>query len=378
MSTSVDEFDFSGSAGAEVAAEASAGGAFAKEIEFLSLDGSPAGKAQGKDKILLRFVTNMIAPPPGTATKFNLGWLTVQGHYAPTKPKPEYAREGATWPSKMGCGCRKDKIFKVKYNDSCPVCAQGSKPSNRTWALAIEREEVRDDNTGQVLGYQDKTREIMDTDENGEFIVTGVKQDGKKEYQKKIVPAYIVCSMGWRNFYQPLQAAAQYHQGLLNAEWLITRTGTDNNDTTYFPIQVGAGQMIPEGYMGLSARPFDLADQEVITTLYPDLPDLRKTLVERVSQDYLGRFFIPGWEPEGWQEEKAKREAEKANGGGSNLAKPPTAGMMMMSTGSAAPAPGTPDVKGTEEPSSSALDALKNRVTQQGGAPAAEETPASS
>lgn len=364
MTKTVDEYDFSGSQGAETAQEEMKGGDFAREVEFLRLDGSQSGIAQGKNQILARFLTNMVQPPAGTAmSKFNLGWMTVASHFAPTKPKPPYVDEKRKWPARMSAGCRKDKIFVKRFNDQCYLCdTLGSKPSKRVWALAVERKEVRD-NQGNILGYLDKTREVFDTDENGDFIVLSEK-DGKKEYQKKEVPAYILMEQGWKNFFQVLQGQAQYH-GLMSQDWLISRTGTDNNDTSYAFIRIAEQNIPAENPWGLAPQKYDLATPEVIQAVYPDMPDLRETLINRVSEETLGRYFVPGWVPEGWTPDQAK------SGGGATVKTSPGTGMLMTSSPATA-APETPQSAPAAEPSSSALDALKNRVTQGAGAPAAE------
>lgn len=351
----VSEFDFSGSTGAEAAEKISkeSNSSFAREVEFLSLDASPAGIAQGKNKALVRFLTNFVDPPEGVAqTKYNLGWITLPGHYAPTKTKPPYAKDN--WPAKMGAGCRKGKPFVGKYNGQCYICDNlGVKPSNQTWALAVEREEVRDDQ-GKILGYQDKTREVTATDENGNFIVEGKNAEGKDQYAKKVVPAYVIISKGWRNFFQPLKAAAGYFQSLLDGDWLITRTGEKADDTSYAPIRV-AEQFLPEGnpYGLPGGTKYDLAIPGLMEKVYPDMPDLRKTLVDRVSDETFGRWFIPGWLPEGFEEGQNGQSSSSAPA-------QPSPGMMMMSSPSNQPtAPETPK---SEEPSNDALAALKNRV----------------
>ncbi len=351
-----DEFDFSGAQGAEHAQEAMKSGSFEKEIEFLKLDGSPAGAAQGKNQALLRFVTDSVRRrPEEPMSKYNLAWLTIQGHYAPTKPKPPYAREGATWPAKMGGGCRRDPVFKNKYNDTCFVCDQGSKPSKRMWALAVERKEIRNDQGG-ILGYMDKTREIFDTDEKGDLIVLSQNGD-KKEYQMKTVPAWTVLSMGWKNFFQPLAGQAAYYNSLLDGDWLITRTGTDNNDTNYSPIRV-AEQHMPEGnpYGFPGGTKYDLALPGLMEKVYPDMPDLRTILAERVSDDYFGRFWVPGWLPEGFEEKSNGGQSQQAPQGGG-------AGMMMTNT----PSPQAPQAPQGEAPSSDALSALRDRVLNKQG-----------
>lgn len=351
------EFDFSGSQGAEVAKESNKGGNFAREVEYFGLDGSPAGVAQGTNQGLFRFVTDSVRRTDGPMSKYNLAWITVAGHYAQTKPKPEWAKEGANWPTKMSAGCRKDKVFTGKFGGQCLVCEQGNKSSNRTWALAVEREEVREN--GSLLGYRDKTREVNATDEKGDFIVLSTDGD-KKTYQMKTVPAFVVMHMGWKNFFGPLSASAAYYDrdnvsGLLSGDWVITRTGTTNNDTNYTFIRVSE-QALPEGnpYGLPGGTKYDLAIPGLMEQIYPDMPDLRRLIADKVSDDYFGRFFQPGWTP---PDHEAKGPQQQVGGA-----------PMMMMTPSQPPA--TPATPAAEEPSSSALEALRNRVTQSAGTPA--------
>ncbi len=360
MSTSVEEeFDFSGTIGAEAAAEAAKGGDFQREIEFFGLDASPSGIAQGKDKMLVRWLTNYHDVPEGVPqSRYNLGWITVPGHYAPTKPKPPYVKEGQNWPPKMSAGCRKGKPFVKKYNGECYICdVLRVKSSSQVWALAVEREQVTEN--GQILGYRDKTREVTARDENGEFIVESEDGD-RKTYKKKTVPAFVVVQKSNKNFFQPLQAVAGYFGSLLDGDWLISRSGTKADDTTYSHIRV-AEQFLPEGnpFDLPGGTKYDLGIPGLMEKVYPDMPDLRKFLVEKVSEDHFGRYFLPGWLPEGFEAKAASQQ------GATSAPATAGAGMMMTSSPSAAP-PSAPEPPKGEEPSSAALDALKNRISPQG------------
>lgn len=360
----MDQFDFSGSMGAEVAKESNKGGTFAREVEYLSLDGSAAGVAQGKNQILVRFLTDVQrrhADQP--VTKFNLPWITVAGHYTRTKPRPDYAREGAQWPEKMNAGCRADKVFAKGYPSGCMFCQRGEKPSSRTWALAVEREEVRNEQN-QILGYQDKTREVFARDEKGDLIVIGKKSDGKDEYQMKTVPAIVVMNMGWKNFFGPLQASAQYFNSLLDGDWVITRSGTKSDDTTYTFIRV-AEQTLPENNpFGLPAgTKYDLSIPGLMDAVYPDMPDLRKIIADRVSEDYLGRWFVPGWTPPNHQQQGGQQQVVQQG----VVQQTTTTNATFMAPGQPAQqqaAPAVPNTGATEEPPTGALDALRARVTQ--------------
>lgn len=375
MTSTTDEYDFSGSQGADHAQESMKQGDFEREIEFLKLDGSPAGKQQGKDHIVIRFATDSVRRDETVpSNKFNLAWITVAGHYAPTKPKPPYYT-GTNWPAKWGCGCRKDPVFAAKFGGECLLCSQGSKPSKGCWALGIERVEVKGEH-GETLGWADKTREVFDRDADGKAIVIGKRDDGKDEYQMKTVPAWIVCQKGWKNFYQPLSGQAAYHtanaqaqmqakgltggSGLLDSDWLITRTGSENNDTSYTPIRVGSVQIPAENPWGVPEMPYDLSGilpdgRTLAEAVYGDeLPDLRRLISEKVSDEVFGYWFDPSWMPADFDPSKVQQQGQQ---------KAQSTGFVM--GGGAAPA--TPSQPAGEEPSSNALEALKSRVSTSAG-----------
>lgn len=380
----MDEFDFTGSYGAEVAKESNKGGDFQREIQFLTLKADPASIQQGKDTAIVRIVTEYERKPHFNgfpATPWSLPWITVKQHYAPTKQKPPYAREGAEWPSKMFGGCRKDKVFTKKFNDQCYICDEiGNKPGDRTWALGIEREQVIEN--GQITGYRDKMREVLEFGEDGKPIVEREEGD-KKVYKKKWVPAWVVLNFGWKNFFNALSGQASYHQTALGRDYVIKRTGTGNNDTNYTFIPLDPITMTGEWAQAMGVEegtPYDLGliiMQEEGTgrpiplseVLYPDMPDLRKIIAERVSDDYFGRWFVPGWLPEGFDPSQAN------NGGGVQN------GVQRGYTGTFAPQGGqagaqqaqpqqpqqpvTPDQPSSSAPPADALAALRARVVSQ-------------
>src|SRR5689334_1025288 len=292
--TSLDNFNFGGSMGAEKAKEANKGGDFAREVEFLSLKADEGSVAQGKNMVVMRFATDFRRHFPNEpVSKFDLPWITAGQHYAATRPKPDWAKKEARWPEKMSGGCRKDPIFTAAYPSGCLLCQRGLKPSNRTWALGIEREEIVEN--GQRVGFKDKTREITATDEQGNFIEES--RDGDKVTYKKItVPAWTVMNFGWKNLFGPLNGQASYFGTLLDADWLITRTGMGNDDTLYTPVRVGETYLKEGNEYGLPAgTKYDLGmvlGQEngrsitLAEALYPNMPDLRQIIADRVSDEY--------------------------------------------------------------------------------------------
>lgn len=355
----VDDFNFEGSFGSEVAKESSKGGDFARRVEFLSLKGDPASVAQGKHQGLYRFVTDFKRPDlPVDA--YTLPWITAKQHYAPVKPRPAYAREGSTWPEKMSGGCRKDKIFAAKFNNACYLCDVIShKPSSRTWALAVEREQVVSEQ-GQVIGIRDKTREVLAEDANGNFIVEGKDAEGKDIYKKEIVPAFVVMNMGWKNFFAGLEGQGMYFGTILDADYLITRSGTDTS-STYSVVRVGEIMLGEGNEYGLPAgTKYDLNNRDLMRAVYPNLPDLRKLIAHRVSEDYLGYWFLPNWAP-------PEQPGQQQNGA-------PQQGQQIV-MGTNVQTPGAPAPVAGATPPSGAMEALKSRVLGGGQPVEAQSAP---
>ncbi len=342
---SYEDYNFGAAMGAEEAAKNNSV-EFQRRLMFLSLKADPASVKQGKDKALVRFLTDFQAFPGAAMDKFNIPWISALQHYGPTRPKPEWVDEKANWPAKFGGGCRKDKIFSAKFNDVCPVHDQLGRPSSRTFALAVEREQVFAEDGKTIIGIRDKTREVMKIGPDGKGIKVNPNDPDSKEYEMETVKAYIVMSMGWKNFFAPLNGQASYFGSLLESDYLITRTGTDNNDTNYAPVRIGTINLAEGNEYGLPAGPFDLRDPAVKAKAYPDMPDLRRVIAERVSDDYLGRWFIPGYTP---ADKQGAATAAPAAGA-------PTAG-----------APATPDAPAAAaEPTPDALAALQARMAPQG------------
>lgn len=316
----VDDFDFGSSTGAQVAKDSNKGGDFQREVQFLGLKGDAASIQQGKNTGIFRFVTEYEAKDwmqGFGVTKFNFAWITVAQHYAPTKQKPEYAREGSQWPQKMYAVCRNDKVFAKRYGGDCFLDSQQSKTSDRTWTMAIEREQVIEN--GQIVGIRDKMREVLVIGDDGKAVVERV-ENGKEVYAKKWVPAWTVCNQGWKNFFNALTGNASYFKSVLGRDFVVTRSGDGPNDTNYTfipldPIQMAgdwaAAAGVQEGTtydLGMivgqeegTGRPIPMVER-----LYPDMPDLRRIIAERTTDDYYGRWFVPGWLPKDYDPSKNK------------------------------------------------------------------------
>jgi hypothetical protein len=381
--TDYEEFDFGGSYGAEVAKESNKGGDFQREIEFLKLDASPAGVAQGKDQTILRLATEYEKKaefanfPPN---RWTLPWITVKQHYAQTKQRPPYAKEGQTWPAKMYAVCRKDKVFAKKYGGTCLLDDLGNKPSDRTFALAVEREQVI--SNGQIVGIRDKTREVLRLRRRRPAGRRAVEGD-KKYYAKKTVPAWVVLNMGYKNFFNALSGQAGYFGTILDADYVVKRTGTET-DTNYTFVRLNPITMTGEWAQSLGVAdgtPYHLgmvvAQEEgtgrpitLMERVYPDMPDLRKIVADRTNDEYYGRWFVQGWLPEGFDPTKASGNGVSQNGVQGGYQPMGQYHQQQQPAFSAPQQPAQPAVPQSPQsapagPGADALSALKARVTGQ-------------
>jgi len=243
--------------GAEEAREASKGAAFPKS-HYFSLDGNPHSP---NNSAILRFLTD----------KDDL--IVVDQHNnIPTKGEPKDF-EGS-WPKAMSAVCRKDRAFEGMYDD-CFICdhiVDGKKikrPSGRSWALAVLREEVKED--GKIVGYRDATREVAELDDKG-------KPTGETHMEKAIV----IVNMGYKNFFGILDGFGAHYGTLLDRDYKIRRQGTET-DTTYQIVPLDPIEVDDDGTI------FDLRDPQFMARY--DAPDLVDLVAEKASDDFYARFF---------------------------------------------------------------------------------------
>jgi hypothetical protein len=362
---SVDtEFDFSGAYGSQVAQEAarSQGMRFDRP-DYFKLDGSPAAVAAGKNSTIVRFLTDHVPVASNPVP-----WITVNMHsMVRTKAKPADYPEGRQWPTTMSAVCRKDKIFASKGWE-CVIDSmkksdgKAQRPSPRTWALAVIREQVTGTQdmvetgqipphmVGQIVGTRDKTKEVA---------ILG-DDDKPIEGQTKIVPDVVIVQQAWKTFFSILSGFAGVHHTVLDRDYYIARNGTDQS-TTYQIVALDP-IMRPDG------SKYDLRDPEIMAAKYPNLPDLRTFIVDNASDDFYATFFDPN-----------KTAPPRATGANSTAKAAPGAGAQPQ-------APVAPTVT-SSEPNPAALEALRARVQGYGtaqpaaqpaapaAAPAAQEAP---
>ena len=244
-------------AGIDEAEEASKRVGFAKTHFFGLKDGESA---------VLRFLTEPTE------------WLTADQHsFVPTKPKPDGYT--GSWPASMSATCRRDKALRSRFPD-CFICdhvrktikkkdgtteVKSSKPQARTWAVALLRETITEN--GRTVGIRTLMREEAKLDAEGK--PTDVIEE---------VPAIVVVNMAWEGFFAPISGYYRQWGTILNRDVKVTRRGADL-DTKYTHIPLDP---TPD---------FDIADPEWAAFFGPMIPNLKKMMFDRATDDYYARYF---------------------------------------------------------------------------------------
>lgn len=252
--------------GAAAAKDASSpkGAAFAKTHYFSLSDG---------EEVCVRFLTDADS------------WITVdQFNYIPTKPAPsDYT---GNWPKFMGAVDRRTKMAdgSTLYDD-CYISDfmtrdDGSpyKSSPRTWALAVIRDEVRNEQ-GTIIGYKDQTREVAEV------------SDGKPTGQTTIEKAVVVVNMGYKNFFGSLQGFAGRYGTILDRDYYIKREGAGL--TTTYHIVPADPIDAPDPSNPESTIRFDLRNPAFFAAYEKNMPDLEEMILYRASDEFYKRFFDP-------------------------------------------------------------------------------------
>lgn len=287
------DYDFSEGMGSQTAEEehAKRRGPSFQLVDFLSLDGSERGRSSGANLAVVRFVTDLDAPARDEKGNrlirdaYEVPWITVEMHsMVPTKPKPADLKDGVRWQKEMPFVCRKDKIFTRRFGGECWVCEKyGSKnkPRPRTWALAIQREEVRDE-AGKLVGMRDQVKELG---------VSDPADPTKLLDQTVVVPRFVKINYGWQNFFEAVQGFGKRYGTLLDRDYFIERRGMGPNDTNYHPQPYDKD---PE---------HDLSNLDYLRATYPEFvevegqqvrtyPDLRRIVADQCSDEYMERWFV--------------------------------------------------------------------------------------
>lgn len=271
--------------GAATLKESASGGASFDRTHFLSIK-------DGEQEIV-RFMTDYEAQQ---GAPHILPWLSIRQHSnVPTIQEPSWhgldadgnkRKEPKKWPSRMGVVCRnticegipgRPKLWEVLDDglEGCLVCdgdfdAKTKRASTRGWALACLREEVRDE-SGSVLGYRDKLREV--------------ERDGVTVTEKAVV----LVNNGWKNFFSKLEGFGLHYGTILDRDFIIRRSGSGiSTDYNFFPIDPVPTQ---------DGRAYDLRDPEIFAR-YETNVSLDDEIDRQGSADWQRRWFDPTWSPQ--------------------------------------------------------------------------------
>ena len=256
--------------GIKAAQQQSAG--FARTTFFSLKDG---------DSATIRFLTDADPTDVGDGVLAG-GWITVLQHQnVATKPAPAgFDTKKNNWPGHMTAICRDQDLSELgiasPFSDCC-LCMTGSKKTQRTWALAVLREEVREG--GKTIGFRDVKRDV-------------VVKEGQPPVSE---PAIVVINLGRRNFFGPISGWYGRNGTVLDRDFAVTRTG-DGLDTLYNPIGLDP---IPADENGTV---FDLRNPEFMKRYLKDVEGetdyatasdamLVPILADRISDSYYGKFF---------------------------------------------------------------------------------------
>jgi hypothetical protein len=273
------QFNFvrGGDAAAEAAAAAmsSSGG----KIHYFNID-------KPGDSEFVRFITDQ--PNFGHA-KQHMG--------VKTKNKPEDWPKDAKWPESMPATCRYDDVFQGYFPD-CYVCdnpdefinqwGRKNKGTVRDWAVAVLREEVREN--GVVKGYRDKKRKFT------------VKENDKEVEKEEI--ALVMVNQAHGNFFSPLNGFYGVYQTVTDRDYKITKVNegkdTDFNIVPLDPIETPEGRFAgpklvrrENGVVEEVAPAHPAWNDRYVKACQEQGYDINKVLVERASDDYWAKFIDP-------------------------------------------------------------------------------------
>lgn len=370
--SSVEDYDWASAEGVDVGKESAknSGGA-ARRMEYFRLkDG---------ESMLVRLLTPMARTTPGQPkNKHEIAWTDMRVHqFATPKPKPDYLGKDDKWPKGISAVCRKDRVFAKKYNNECLVCDQGDRPAPLMFAIAVQREAVKDPKSGRITGFRDVMREVMAEDDDGNYIpetdANGnpkTREDGKPIYKRETSPAYVLMQMRYNNFYRMWEAQAN-HYSLLSRDYEIRRDG-EGSDTVYLFQPMDKIVLGADNEFGLPAgTDYDMElpvgtddDGREITlreVLYPDMPDIRKIITRQVTDDYFGRWFDPSYVP---PDAKNQGGSRKGSGDGVHSGYTPPKNEDAAQSRAESADPETPVKESEPAPDEDRLAALRRRVMQ--------------
>ena len=296
--------------GAAAAEEAAASTTRTRLMNFFNLkDGA---------RVFLRMIT-----PPSE-------WITVDVHTMyDTKPQPSGYQ--GKWPQTMSPVCRNTKMGDglPMFADGCYCCehprlddkGKPRKPSARTFAIAVLRDEVMGDNTPatnnlpptQRAGFRYAQREVPELDAAG-------NPTGKTTHVYDVV----LIEQGWKLFYSHFESIQQIFGSITNQEISVGRKGAGMNDTSYQIVGLGLSNKdmadpIELAKFGITLEGKDAEGYDIYA--YPEHYSHHAEISRRASDDFYALFIDPTKEaPErggsaaeaGPVKDDSKNEASKA------------------------------------------------------------------
>jgi hypothetical protein len=245
------------------------GGNFSREVFFGIEDGETA---------VIRWLTD------------EPEWISVDMYgFLPTKPAP--ADWTGNWPKSMPVVSRqsrnadKELVFPwLADNDFIrdhmidPKTNKPYSPSSRTWAYCCVREEVRNDQ-GQLLGYRDKMRDNT-YEKDGETVTEKVKD-------------IQILNLGFKTFFSIFNGYAKHFKTLLDRDYIVTRKGSGIKDTSYTAIPLDPIRLDDATCQQLGIPAGSNYDLRIpaIAALYHPEATLEELIMNRVSDEYMARFF---------------------------------------------------------------------------------------
>jgi hypothetical protein len=238
-------------------------------------------------------------------------WQTVDMH-SMVKTKGQPADWEGNWPDSVTPVCRLNKMGDgMPMFPECYVCEfvkqKDGKPfkrSSRTWALGVLREEVLGDGSpeqggpqwlGRRRGFRNKMIEMAKLGPDGQLLKG---PDGKPTGETELRPEVVIFPMGWKNFFQAVQGAAQVNGGTItNLTFAIQRSGTQL-ETQYSVTSMGAGKQDfndPKYAEKIGVKvDWEQRDAEGHPLkIYPAEYDIPKMLMHRASDEFYARFIDP-------------------------------------------------------------------------------------
>ncbi len=288
-------------------------GASYNSYEFLRLDAPEEGETYG-ESVILRLLTD------------EPDWETVKQHsFVPTKAAPKDLPEGRKWFPRFGAVCRYTivpkmrggKVVEESWFPDCYICDKVRVPSrkegrpdeapfaaSRTWAWAVEREEV------------DVTQEMIDNGLDAEIgdttyvdvMVDRTDSDGNT-YQ---TPRYLVLNFGSKNFFDYFLGFARVYKGtVVDRDYKVTRQGK-STETDHSVVALDPVYEIIDG----KRVKFDLRDERFADRYDPPVP-LFDLIKEQVSDDHYNWFFNAEvettWEGRFGKPTEKSEKSEKSN-----------------------------------------------------------------